>query len=286
MLLFAIAQFHLPFYCSRTLPNTFALLAATLALSSWLLRKPLAAIALLTATTVIFRCDMLILLAPLGLQLLLSGEVGLVEGVRTGALTGAVALALTVAVDSQLWGRWLWPEGTVLFFNTALNKSSEWGVSPWHWYLSSALPRAMHVLLLPLATGLCGVKYPSPSEWLQWRRGFLRAEGPVSPGYPRLLASTAPLFLHHLATTALYYAAPALGFIALYSLLAHKELRFILPVLPWLLTTAAFGLDRLLPPALLAPTHTDKTEDAQHAKGRAMLRRLDHTELAVRIAIT
>jgi alpha-1,6-mannosyltransferase len=37
VLLFAIGQFHLSFYCSRTLPNTYSLVGCTLAFAFWLL---------------------------------------------------------------------------------------------------------------------------------------------------------------------------------------------------------------------------------------------------------
>ena len=48
--------------------------------------------------------------------------------------------ALTILVDSFFWQRWLWPEGEVLWFNTILNKSSQWGVS-FYWCIWIIWPR-------------------------------------------------------------------------------------------------------------------------------------------------
>lgn len=71
---------------------------------------------------IVFRCDMLPLAGLIALQLLRTRQISWRAGMMTGALAGAACLALTVLVDSWFWQRWLWPEGEVLWFNTAQNR--------------------------------------------------------------------------------------------------------------------------------------------------------------------
>ncbi|GAB4819169.1 hypothetical protein N2152v2_006215 [Parachlorella kessleri] len=156
-LLLTALQFHLPFYMSRTLPNVLALAVTNLGLGDWVAGgHPRRAVVLLTVATAVFRCDVLLLLGLVSLQLLGSRQLALGRGIACGLATAAASIAASVVVDSHFWRRWLWPEGEVLWFNTILNKSSEWGVMPWGWYFASALPRALHgaCLLAPLGAWL------------------------------------------------------------------------------------------------------------------------------------
>ena len=152
-LIITASQFHLPFYISRMLPNTFALLFITHAYTQWFYHKYQHTLMLLVATTAIFRCDVIILLFTIGLVMLIQRKVTLLQAIHIGILTGVISLLLTIPLDSLLWNRIVWPEGEVLFFNTVQNKSSDYGTSPWYWYFVSAIPKGMlgTVLLVPFA---------------------------------------------------------------------------------------------------------------------------------------
>jgi len=221
-------QFHLPFYMSRMLPNVFALILVVHAYADWLSgQNSRRAAAWLVAATSFFRCDVLILLFTVGLTMLIRREMTIDQAFRTGIMTGVTSLLLTVPMDSILWGRWLWPEGEVLFFNTVENKSSEWGTSPWHWYATSALPKAM--LLTSLLIPLSMIRIPEIFETMVLKRN----EKNAAVGYNYFDARVLPFVL------------PIICFVGLYSTLPHKEMRFIFPALPMLNLSAALGLARL-----------------------------------------
>jgi len=204
LIIIQCSQFHLNFYFSRTLPNTFALAFVLLAYSYWFQAKWTVVIVLLTFVAAVFRCEVLLLLGPLVLQALLSRQIRFWHGVMVGLFSAFCSIALSILIDSYFWGYWLWPEGKVFYFNTILNKSREWGTSPFYWYFLVAVPKTL----------MCNLPLIPIGYYFDWRRCFVVSW---------------PIWL----------------FLSLYSLLPHKEIRFIFYVFPILNLMAAIGINHL-----------------------------------------
>jgi len=206
--------------------------------------------------TTIFRCDLLLLLGSLGLSWLFQRQISIPTALKIGILTGIVSLILTVPIDSLLWQRLLWPEGEVFYFNTILGKSKEWGLSPWHWYFTTALPKSMLLTLLLVPLSMFRIIEFLVTVEKRWR--FSKSKDTnnnrvanISTGLP----ASASLWVD---TQWLPLMLPIFGFVGLYSFLGHKEMRFIFPALPILNLGAAIGLSKLS--RLAFPCHLENKD--------------------------
>ncbi|KAH0562539.1 hypothetical protein GP486_002770 [Trichoglossum hirsutum] len=215
-LLIHIGQFHLMYYASRTLPNMFAFGLSTLAMRNFLpipaaapaiSKRHKLSIYLLTITGIVFRSEIAMLLAAQVGYLLLQKRISLARDVVPAGLAGAVVgLSVTIPIDSFFWQKFpLWPELAGFYFNTVKGKSSDWGTSPWWTYIGNALPR---LVMNPVAGQVC---------------------------IPLAVA------LKPTRKASLDILIPLAIFVGIYSVLPHKEWRFVVYALPGLTAVAAIG---------------------------------------------
>lgn len=236
--LFQASQFHVIYYASRTLPNMFAFVfskppsqtpipfsnhekSGNLALRALLNahavsysrqdvnRRIRLCLYLLTIAGVVFRSELALLVGTITLYLLLTTRLSILRVILPAGLGGLlIGILCTVPLDSFFWQTLpspLWPEWIAFYYNTVQGHSADWGVSPWHFYFANALPR---LLLNPATYMLC-----------------------------------IPLAVLNAATRrpSLTLLVPLLSFVGLYSLLPHKEWRFIIYAIPGLTGVAGAG---------------------------------------------
>ncbi|KAK9207603.1 hypothetical protein WN943_017892 [Citrus x changshan-huyou] len=208
-------QFHLLFYCTRPLPNILALGIVNLAYGFWLKGDFYAALNCLIFSAVVFRCDMVLLLCPLGLVLLLTKSISLWKALKCCIGMVLLSVGLTVLVDSIMWKKLVWPEFEVLWFNSVLNRSSEWGV-----FYVSAEKFALRHLGSDQRKVFCVPSLFSLDTFL-------------------------PLLGALLDRRVLPFVIPVFTFVLLYSKLPHKELRFIISSVPIFNLSAAVAASRI-----------------------------------------
>ncbi|CAO1620604.1 unnamed protein product [Parajaminaea phylloscopi] len=222
------------------MPLVLVALALILPRGSEQQRTQLTGISILVFATAVYRLELAALLGASGLYVLhgiITGprnnfdphpveNIAKLAGITHASAT--VSALLSTGVDSWLWrsrqdGRgWIWPELEALNFNVVQGKSEEWGVSPWYFYLTSAVPGVLG-FTVPLAViGIVLVTYATARRQkigaAPDKHAALTAEPSFSPLAPLWLSS-----VH----------------VALLSGLAHKEWRFVMYVGPLLNILAA-----------------------------------------------
>ncbi|KAJ1926378.1 glycosylphosphatidylinositol anchor biosynthesis, partial [Tieghemiomyces parasiticus] len=147
----------------------------------------------------------------------------LLPGLLAATVTiGAAALGAMMLIDYAFYGTWVFTPYNFFRFNVQRNLSTWFGVEPWFWYLAAGLPALLTAHLPWFALGVYHVGSTSPTSS---QRAQLR--------------------------TWLWITAAV---VAGYSLLEHKEARFLTCLLPIWLTLSGAGLSAFFSPQTTAAT--------------------------------
>jgi len=258
--LLTAAQFHFLFYCSRLLPNCFALPLVTVAFAEYFRNNFCRAVVCLAASTIWFRCDTIVIAVPFIVIMLITGyrryssqfcaffKLFMVYGI----LGSVACILLTVLIDSWFWegfGRLKWPEMEVLWFNTVDNQSSKWGTSPWRYYFWPLIPKMLLVNTVFMVFSVFKM-YPMILVHEISARYFSAPHSDDHDAAEKSASDKQPSLWTLLRMTIDWESFKLLWicvmFVFLYSFLPHKESRFIFFIIPPCTLLSTIGCIRLL----------------------------------------
>ncbi|KAJ5712303.1 hypothetical protein N7493_008771 [Penicillium malachiteum] len=146
---------------------------------------------------------------------------------REVLLCGLTILAVSAGADRLFYGFWTFPPLRFLYFNIAQSLAVFYGSNDWHYYLSQGFPLLLTTLVPFAATGL----------------------------YFTLKTRTSTASDKLQTTIRVQLATICVVMPSILSLISHKEVRFIYPLLPSLHILAAPGLIQKFWPALESSSH-------------------------------
>ena len=138
---------------------------------------------------------------PLGLLLARKKQSTLYYLIRPCALFGLAGLGIALVVDRYFFGFWVLPVLGSFQFNVVEGHGSLYGTHPWYWYLIAGLP------------AICGLSLPLV---------LISIRQSVTGTSTTTTTTTRPLWIIICSYTVLHSCS------------AHKEFRFLLPILPLL----------------------------------------------------
>ncbi|KAI9312154.1 Alg9-like mannosyltransferase family-domain-containing protein [Dichotomocladium elegans] len=221
ILLLTLFSWYNAFIAARTLSNSMEAMFTVLSLNYWPLFDMTASkigeyrVALfLAACACVIRPTNAVLWLFMGTQLLLSARGFRITVLWNAFIIVSSVLGLDILVDTWIYTGFdhlVLTPFNFLKVNVFDSISLIYGVHPWHWYLSQGVPVVL-TTLLPLA--------------IHGYRASTRKAVNASVARRRL-------------------GRLIVWVITVYSLLSHKEFRFIYPILPLMLIFAAAGLEAL-----------------------------------------
>ncbi|ANB15980.1 dolichyl-P-Man:Man(7)GlcNAc(2)-PP-dolichol alpha-1,6-mannosyltransferase [Sugiyamaella lignohabitans] len=236
-MLFTMSQFHYMFYSSRTLPNMFALPLVVYAYQAILEERYETGLTILSFTSIVFRAELALLTGILALTLLGTRKRPFWNVVQSGVLGLGFGTMISLAVDSYFWQQFpKIPEVDGFIFNAIEGNSSFWGEEPYWAYFTKHIPNLTNN---PLILVVAPIGLLISDQTSSFNKKPITVNGKPLKSILKKTTSASPITaLRILAITSLLY-------VLVYSLQPHKELRFVIYIMPVITIMASNGVSIL-----------------------------------------